>query len=88
MRMLREACKEDGLLGEGVLRSGGRKEGVYMRDIERLKKIYKEINDLTAEETLQLVRWSKTEEEQELFEGIGNYLLQKNQRTAIAENAF
>lgn len=59
-----------------------------MRDIERLKKIYKEINDLTAEETLQLVLWSKTEEEQGLFEVIGNYLLQKNQRTAIAENAF
>ena len=59
-----------------------------MCDIERPKSIYKEINALTAEETLQLVLRSRTEEEQEFFELIGNYLLQKNQRTAIAGNAF
>lgn len=59
-----------------------------MCDVKKLKKIYEEVNNLTAEDTLQLVLGSKTEEEQEFFELIGNYLLQKHQRAAIAENVF
>lgn len=59
-----------------------------MCDINRFKRIYEEVNNLTAEDTLQLVRGSKNEEEQEFFELIGNYLLQKHQRVAIVENAF
>lgn len=59
-----------------------------MCDINRFKRIYEEVNTLTAEDTLQLVRGSNNEEEQEFFELIGNYLLQKHQRAAIVENAF
>ena len=59
-----------------------------MCDVKKFKDIYEMINTLTSEDTMQLVLESKSEEEQEFFELIGNYLLQKNQRAAIAENAF
>ncbi len=59
-----------------------------MHNIRKIKDIYESINNLTTEDTMQLVLGAKTEEEQEFFELIGNYLLQKKQRTAIAENVF
>jgi len=63
-------------------------EEIFMCDVKKFKDIYEAINNLTSGDTIQLVLESKSEEEQEFFELIGNYLLQKKQRTAIAENAF
>lgn len=64
------------------------KKGVKMCDAKKFKLIYEEISNLAPEDTLQLVLESETEEEQEFYEMIGNYLLQKKQRKVIEENKF
>lgn len=59
-----------------------------MCDIKKFKLIYEEINNLNPDDTLQLLLESETEEEQEFYEIIGNYLLQKKQRKVIEANKF
>lgn len=50
--------------------------------------MYKDIKNLQPEDTLQLVLESKTKDEKEFFELIGNYLLQKKQKEVIEGNLF
>lgn len=59
-----------------------------MCNVKKFKLIYEEINTLNPDDTLQLVLESETEEEQEFYEMIGNYLLQKEQGKVIKENKF
>lgn len=59
-----------------------------MCDVKEYKEIYDKINNLTSAETLDLVLNSEDEEQQEFFELIDNYLLQKRQRKAIERNMF
>ena len=59
-----------------------------MCDIKKYNKIFAEINDLTAQDTLQLIREAETDEAKEFFTMIGNYLLQKRQKKVIERNLF
>lgn len=59
-----------------------------MQNIQKIKEFYQEIEQLTAEETMQLVLESRSEDEKDFYELIGNYLLQKRQKSAIERNLF
>lgn len=59
-----------------------------MCDVDKYSKMYKDIKNLQPEDTLQLVLESKTKDEKEFFELIGNYLLQKKQKEVIERNLF
>ena len=59
-----------------------------MCDVSKYSKMYKDIKNLQPEDTLQLVLESKTKDEKEFFELIGNYLLQKKQKEVIEGNLF
>ena len=59
-----------------------------MCDVKKYSDIYKEILKLNAQDTLQLVIESETEDEKEFYELIGNYLLQKKQQEVLERNAF
>ena len=59
-----------------------------MCDVEKYNEIFKDINDLSAQDTLQLVREAETQEAKEFYAMIGNYLLQKKQRKVIERNLF
>lgn len=59
-----------------------------MCDVAKYYKMYKDIKNLQPEDTLQLVLESKTKDEKEFFELIGNYLLQKKQKEVIEGNLF
>ena len=59
-----------------------------MCDTQRYYQIYKEIKDLTPEDTLQLVLEADSKEEQDFFFMVGDYLLQQRQKLAIEGNLF
>lgn len=59
-----------------------------MCDLEKYREIYKEIDKLNADETLELILNSQDSDEQDFFELIGNFLLQKKQKKIIQENRF
>ena len=55
---------------------------------EKYTRIYKEINKLQLQDSLQLISEASSPDEKDFFEVITNYLLQKRQREAIANNVF
>ncbi len=59
-----------------------------MCDLKKYADIYKEIKQLNPDDTLQLVLESKTEEEKDFYEMVGDFLLQQKQKDAIARNVF
>ena len=59
-----------------------------MCDVKKYSEIYKEIQKLNPDDTLQLVLESETEEEKSFYEMIGDFLLQIKQKEAIARNVF
>ena len=59
-----------------------------MCDKEKYNKIYKELNELTPEDTLELILETEDKEEQAFYAVLGNYLLQKKQKVAIEGNLF
>lgn len=59
-----------------------------MCDVKAYEKIYKDIEKLTPEDTLQLVLEAETEEQKDFFEMIGDYLLQKQQKKVIERKMF
>lgn len=54
-----------------------------MCDIKKYNDIYKDIMALQPEDTMQLVLEAETEEEKDFYELVGDYLLQKKQKTVI-----
>ena len=50
--------------------------------------MFEDIKQLQPEDTLQLVLEAKSKEEQDFFEMIGNFLLQKKQKQIIERNLF
>ena len=50
--------------------------------------MFQDIKQLQPEDTLQLVLEAETEEEQEFFEMVGNFLLQRKQKQVIEGNLF
>ena len=59
-----------------------------MCDTQKYFQIYKDLKELTPEDTLQLVMESDNEEEQAFYNMIGNFLLQRKQKIAIENNLF
>ena len=57
-----------------------------MCDVKKYGEIYKEIIKLDAQDTLQLVLESETEDEKDFYEMIGDYLLQKKQQEVLERN--
>ena len=59
-----------------------------MCDVKKYEKLYQEIEKLKPEDTLQLVLESETEEQREFYEIVGDFLLQKKQKTVIERKLF
>ena len=59
-----------------------------MCDTNKFFEMYKEIKELTPDDTLQLVMEARDDEESEFFMMVGNFLLQQKQQIAIKENRF
>lgn len=59
-----------------------------MCDVKKYRDIFVEIKKLTPDDTLQLVLESKSEEEKNFYELIGDFLLQSRQKESIARNVF
>ena len=59
-----------------------------MCDVKKYEKLYKEIEKLQPEDTLQLVLEAETEEQKEFYEMVGDFLLQKKQREIIERKLF
>jgi len=50
--------------------------------------MFQDIKQLQPEDTLQLVLEAENEEEQDFFEMVGNFLLQRKQKQVIERNLF
>ena len=61
---------------------------ISMCDVNKYLEMYKEIKTLQPEDTLQLVKEAKDEEERDFFEMLGNFLLQQKQKKVIEGNLF
>lgn len=59
-----------------------------MCDVKKYEKLYREIEQLKPEDTLQLVMEAETEEQREFYQVVGDFLLQKKQREVIERNLF
>lgn len=59
-----------------------------MCDVNKYSQIFKDIKQLQPEDTLQLVMEAKDKDEQDFFEMVGNYLLQRKQKQVIERNLF
>jgi hypothetical protein len=59
-----------------------------MCDVKKYSDIFEEIKKLNPDDTLQLVLESKSEEEKNFYELIGDFLLQIKQKDSIARNLF
>ena len=57
-------------------------------DTAKYYKMYEEIKQLTAAETMQLILDAEDEEAREFFVVVGNFLLQKKQKQVIERNIF
>ena len=63
-------------------------QGVSMCDVKKYSKMFQDIKQLKPEDTLQLVMEAESEEEQDFFEMVGNFLLQRKQKQIIERNLF
>ena len=59
-----------------------------MCDIKKFDKIYKDIETLSQRDIMELISEAKTEDENNFYETIGNFFLQKRQRECIERNVF
>ena len=59
-----------------------------MCNIKKYSDIYKEIEKLNPDDTMQLVLECESEDERDFYELVGDFLLQKKQKEAIARNVF
>ena len=59
-----------------------------MCDVKKYSKMFQDIRQLQPEDTLQLVLEAENEEEQDFFEMVGNFLLQRKQKQVIERNLF
>ncbi|WP_277405548.1 hypothetical protein [Lacrimispora xylanisolvens] len=55
---------------------------------ETLKMLYNECLKLDLDEATQLILGAKTEEEQEFYSIVSDFVLQQRQRKVIKENRF
>ena len=59
-----------------------------MCDVKKYNNIFQEIKSLRQDDTLQLILEAKTQEEREFYVMVGNFLLQKKQKTVVERNLF
>ncbi|WP_125142761.1 hypothetical protein [Clostridium transplantifaecale] len=59
-----------------------------MSKTEAAKKLYEECKDMDIDETLELVLNAETEEEQDFFSMLSDFLLQKQQKKVIDQKRF
>jgi hypothetical protein len=59
-----------------------------MCDVKKYRDIFKEIQKLEPDDTMQLVLEADTEEERNFYELVSDFLLQSKQKDSIARNVF
>jgi hypothetical protein len=59
-----------------------------MCDLKKYSDIFKEIQKLEPDDTMQLVLEANTEEERNFYELVSDFLLQSKQKDSIARNVF
>jgi hypothetical protein len=59
-----------------------------MCDVKKYSDIFKEIQKLEPDDTMQLVLEANTEEERNFYELVSDFLLQSKQKDSIARNVF
>lgn len=59
-----------------------------MCDVKEFSKIFKKIENLSPEDTLQLILESDDEEQKDFYDMIGDYLLQKQQKEVLERRLF
>lgn len=59
-----------------------------MCDVKKYEEIYKQIESLQPEDTLQLILETETEEQRNFYQMVGDFLLQQRQRQVVERNLF
>ena len=59
-----------------------------MSKAEIARKLYEECKDMDIEETMELVLSAETEEEQDFFSMLSDFILQRKQKNVIAQKRF
>lgn len=59
-----------------------------MSKTEAAKKLYDACKDMDIEETMELVLGAETEEEQDFFSMLSDFILQRKQKKVIAQKRF
>lgn len=59
-----------------------------MSRAEAAKRLYEECRDMDIEETMELVLNAETEEEQDFFSMLSDFILQRKQRNVIAQKRY
>ena len=59
-----------------------------MSKAEAARKLYEECKDMDIDETMELVLNAETEEEQDFFSMLSDYILQRKQKKVIAQKRF
>lgn len=59
-----------------------------MSKIDIAKKLYEQCRDMDIDETLNLVLNAETEEEQEFFSLLSDFILQRKQKEVIAQERY
>lgn len=59
-----------------------------MCDVNKYKKMYDEFKELDLDDTLELVMESDDQDEQDFFEMVSDFFLQRRQREVIKEGRF
>ncbi|MEW4412265.1 hypothetical protein [Clostridium sp. AN503] len=59
-----------------------------MSRAEAARKLYQECKDMDIDETMELVLNAKTEEEQDFFSMLSDFILQRKQEKVIAQKRF
>ena len=59
-----------------------------MCNVKKYNNIFQEIKSLQQDDILQLILEAKTQDERDFYVLIGNFLLQKKQKTVIERKLF
>ncbi|WP_462397071.1 hypothetical protein [Hungatella hathewayi] len=59
-----------------------------MSKAEAARKLYEECKDMDIDETMELVLNAETEEEQDIFSMLSDFILQRKQKKVIAQKRF
>ena len=59
-----------------------------MSKAEAARQLYEECKDMDIDETMELVLNAETEEEQDFFSMLSDFILQRKQKKVIAQKRF